>query len=153
MGKPWVGDALASLGKDLWRLNKWLHGDYLGPNFAEDIMTIWKRNNVCIKEGETELYPKLVDEDEDEYGNPRYYYKLPKGLSFKKIRDNNMALSCYFKADVVFKMTDHHPKAHFRLTIPLGKVYDRIDLVGIKEFLKEEFANAQGVPQTVSPTP
>lgn len=107
------------------------------------IALAWKRADVCAETKERnrndmeKLYPRLVKTGWN--GKNRvFYYKLPVGLSYKKILKNIDVIESYLKCEVIPKLLENHPTAHFSLTILSGHLLDYIEFSDeIEEALKD----------------
>lgn len=109
----------------------------------QDVKTIFKRAGIYVEDPDYEkpkkLYPKFVREEWD--GKNRVlYYRLPKGLSYKKIRKNMDVIDYGLKAEVLPKYLENDTTADFSLKILSGKLLDYIkaDLGKIAEEIKEQ---------------
>jgi hypothetical protein len=107
------------------------------------IMLCWKRNDVCIETKEhgkdyvAKEYPKLVDKGWKGH-NRVFKYKIPTGLSHSKLIKSMNDIEFDLKSEILFKLLENDPKAHFSLTILSGHLLDFIKYTN----------EAQSVPKT-----
>ena len=102
---------------------------FRGMDEDKDVALIFRRAGVYIEDPDYEkpkkLYPEFVKEEWD--GKNRVlYYRLPKGMSFRKIVKNQDALEFGLKAEVLLKYLENDTKADFSLKILSGKLLDFI---------------------------
>lgn len=101
-------------------------------SYPSRIMQNWKRNDVCTETKERgkdhiiKKYPKLVDINQKGH-NKVYRYRIPTGLRHDKIVKSINDIEFDLKSEIIFKLLENDPKAHFSLTILSGHLQDRID--------------------------
>lgn len=101
-------------------------------SYPSRIMLSWKRNDVCVETKErgkdyvTKEYPRLVDSGWKGH-NRVLKYKIPTGLSHSKVIKSINDIEFDLKSEVLFKLLENDPKAHFSLTILSGHLLDLIN--------------------------
>lgn len=106
------------------------------------IALAWKRADVCTetkernREDTEKLYPRLIKKGWN--GKNRvFYYRLPTGLSFLKVHKAIHFLESDLKCEVIDKLLENHPKAHFSLTILSGHLLDYVEFNDEIQHLKD----------------
>lgn len=111
-------------------------------SYPHQIMLSWKRNDVCIETKErgkdyvTKEFPKLVDSGWKGH-NRVLKYRIPTGLKHDKLIKSINDIEFNLKSEVLFKILENDPKAHFSLTILSGHLKDRIDYTNEAEQLNK----------------
>ena len=101
--------------------------DY-SPNM---IMQNWKRNDVCVetkergKDNVNKEYPKLVSKGWKGH-NRVFKYRIPNGLKHDKLVKSINDIEFNLKSEILFKLLENDPKAHFSLTVLSGHLQDLI---------------------------
>lgn len=113
-----------------------------GNSYPNKIMQNWKRNDVCVetkergKEYVSKEYPKLVSKGWKGH-NRVFKYKIPNGLKHDKLVKSINDIEFNLKSEVLFKLLENDPKAHFSLTILSGHLQDLINYTNEAEQLKD----------------
>lgn len=109
---------------------------------TQSVMSLmFKRLDVCIEAKEQgrkekeKLYPEFVEKKWDN-GCEVLLYKLPSGLSIDKVDDVIPAINDFLKKQIILKFLENNKDAHFSMKILSGSLYDRIDIVEVKECQK-----------------
>jgi len=95
------------------------------------ILLNWKRNGVCVettergKDYQIKEYPKLTSASMEGH-NMTYKYKIPTGLKAGKIMDSLQDIEFDLKCELLFKLLENDPKAHFSLKVLAGHLLDLI---------------------------
>lgn len=90
------------------------------------IMLVWKRQDVSVETKERgeeyieKLYPQLVSKSLQDH-NWLYKYRIPTGLSSKKLRDSIDDIEFDLKSKIIFEVLENDEKAHFSLTVSANK--------------------------------
>jgi len=107
------------------------------------IMLAWKRNDVCIetkergKDHTTKEYPRLIDKGWSGH-NRLFKYRIPTGLKHDKLVKSINDIEFDLKSEVLFKLLENDPKAHFSLTVLSGHLRDEIIYTDEAEKLKND---------------
>jgi len=117
------------------------------------IMLSWKRNDVCTETKErgkdyvTKEYPRLVEKTWKGH-NRVLRYKIPTGLSHSKVIKSINDIEFDLKSEVLFKLLENDPKAHFSFTILSGHLLDLINYANEAEIKPEgkEFGKGLWIP-------
>lgn len=87
-----------------------------GNDYDHKIMVLFIRLKILVEtleyQNPTKLYPVLTKKE-----GQTFYYKLPLGLTFKKIKDNSDAFEDAFKPNNVTIVEINDPNAHFSVEI------------------------------------
>ncbi|WP_407310447.1 FtsK/SpoIIIE domain-containing protein [Desulfosporosinus sp. SB140] len=120
---------LSHLGKD-------------SDSFPSRIMLCWKRNDVCVETKErgkdyvSKEYPRLIDKGWNGH-NRVFKYRIPTGLSHSKLTKSINDIEFDLKSEVLFKLLENDPKAHFSLTVLSGHLLNFIAYTNEAEKMKD----------------
>ena len=115
------------------------HRDY-SPNM---IMQNWKRNDVCTETKErgkdhiSKEYPKLISKGWNGH-NRVFKYRIPNGLKHDKLIKSINDIEFNLKSEVLFKLLENDPKAHFSLTVLSGHLLDLINYTNEAETIPKK---------------
>jgi len=105
------------------------------------IMLSWKRNDVCTETKErgkdyvTKEYPRLIEKTWKGH-NRVFKYRIPTGLNHSKLIKSIDDIEFDLKSEVLFKLLENDPRAHFSLTVLSGHLLDFIAYTNEAEHLK-----------------